>query len=69
MAAAVAAPLYLALMRLPHDQALFYYAALMALYIIYSHRSNIRRMIAGTESRNTRLMVFRRGRNKAHDEQ
>ena len=32
MTAAVAAPLYLALMRLPHDQALFYYAALMALY-------------------------------------
>jgi acyl phosphate:glycerol-3-phosphate acyltransferase len=64
MATAVAAPLYLGLTRLPHDQALFYYCVAMALYMIYSHRANIIRMFNGTEPKNTRLMIFQRsGRN------
>ena len=60
MTAAVALPLWLAVTRLPADQALFIYSAVMALFIIYWHRSNIRRMRRGEEHRNTRLMVFRR---------
>ena len=59
MAAAVALPVWLAATRLPADQPLFIYAAAMAGFIIYCHRSNIRRMRAGTEHRNTKIMVWR----------
>jgi glycerol-3-phosphate acyltransferase PlsY len=62
MAAGFFAPLYVALTRLPDEQPLFIYCAAMSLYLIYCHRSNIRRMLAGTEPKNTRLMVFRRKR-------
>ena len=62
IAAGVAAPIYLAATRLPEDQPLFIYCATMALYIIFSHRSNLQRMRDGTESRQTRLMLFRRQR-------
>ena len=62
MTAGVAAPIYLAATRLPEDQALFIYCATMALYIIFSHRSNLQRMRDGTESRQARLMLFRRQR-------
>jgi glycerol-3-phosphate acyltransferase PlsY len=60
--AAVSAPVYLALTRLPDDQPVFIYCTVLALYLVFSHRSNLQRMRAGTESRNTRLMVFRRNR-------
>lgn len=60
MSAAVFAPVYVAIMRLPEEQPLFIYALIMALYVIYAHRSNIRRMREGTEHRNPRLMLFRR---------
>jgi len=67
MMTAVAAPLYLGLTRLPHDQALFFYCVVMALYMIYSHRANILRMLNGTEPKNTRLMIFRRGSRNSGD--
>lgn len=60
MTAAAFAPFYLALTRLPDDEPLFIYAVAMALYMIFNHRSNVRRMIAGTESRNRSVMLFRR---------
>ena len=60
--AGVAAPIYLAATRFPEDQPLFIYCATMALYIIFSHRSNLQRMRDGTESRQARLMLFRRQR-------
>jgi len=60
--AGVAAPIYLAATRLPEDQPLFIYCATMALYIIFSHRSNLQRMRDGTESRQIRLMLSRRQR-------
>lgn len=60
MTTAVIAPLYLGLTRLPHDQALFIYTLVMALFMIYSHRANISRMRSGTEPKNTRLMIFRK---------
>jgi len=62
MAAGAAAPIYLAATRLPEDQPLFIYCVAMALYIIFSHRSNLQRMRDGTESRQSRLMLFRRQR-------
>jgi glycerol-3-phosphate acyltransferase PlsY len=62
MIAGLSAPVYLAVTRLPVEQPLFIYCAVLALYIIFTHRSNIRRMIDGTEARNSQLMLFRRRR-------
>ncbi len=62
MCAGLTAPLYLAMTELPDNQPLFIYSAVLALYIIFSHRSNIRRMRAGTEHRNDRLMIFKKSR-------
>lgn len=59
MSAGVAAPLYVAITRLPDDQPLFIYCVALAMYLIFSHRSNIQRMREGTEFRNTRLMIFK----------
>jgi len=62
MTAATALPVWIGFTRLPDDQPLFIYLAVMAALIIYWHRSNIRRMRAGTEHRNPKVMLFRRGR-------
>lgn len=64
ISAAVSAPVYLGLTRLPDDQPLFIYCTVLAVYLVFSHRSNLQRLRAGTENRNTRLMVFRRNRQK-----
>ena len=68
MAASVGLPVWLAATRLPADQPLFIYTAFMAVFIIYCHRSNIQRMRAGTEHRNTKLMVFRSKGIAANDD-
>lgn len=60
MMAAISAPIYLAVMRLPMDQPLFIYCVVLALYVVFTHRANIRRMMDGTEARNPQLMLFRR---------
>lgn len=60
MAAGLSAPIYVAVTRLPMEQPLLIYCSFLALYIIFTHRSNIRRMIDGTEARNPQLMLFRR---------
>jgi glycerol-3-phosphate acyltransferase PlsY len=60
MTAAIAVPIWLAVTRLPADQALFIYSATMAGFIVYWHRSNIERMRRGEEDRNTNLMFLRR---------
>jgi glycerol-3-phosphate acyltransferase PlsY len=60
MSAAAALPVYLAIVVLPENQPVFIYTAVMAMLIIFWHRSNIQRMKEGTEHRNTRLMIFRR---------
>lgn len=60
MSAALFAPFYLALTRLPLDQPLFIYSIAMALFIVYCHRSNLQRMRAGTEHKNESVMLFRR---------
>ncbi|MEL7297214.1 MAG: glycerol-3-phosphate 1-O-acyltransferase PlsY [Pseudomonadota bacterium] len=36
------------------------YAFVMAVFVVYTHRSNIVRMRDGTENQNTRLMVFKK---------
>ena len=60
MLAAISAPIYLAATRLPDDQPLFVYGVVMAVFIIFSHRSNIQRMRDGSEFQNTRLMLFKK---------
>jgi glycerol-3-phosphate acyltransferase PlsY len=69
MAAAVALPIWIGLTMLPADQPLFIYCAVMAAFIVYWHRSNIQRMRAGTEHRNTGLMLFGGKRAAGEDEQ
>jgi len=69
MTAAVALPIWLATTRLPAEQALFIYSVVMAMFIIYWHRSNIQRMRSGEEHRNTQLMLFRRKKQATDDEQ
>lgn len=67
MTAGLFAPFYLALTRLPDDQPMFIYSVAMALFMVFTHRSNICRMRAGTESRNTRVMLFRRNRDNDNE--
>lgn len=69
MTAAVALPVWLAATRLPADQALFIYSVVMAMFIIYWHRSNIQRMRRGEEDQITRLMFFRRKEQATDNEQ
>ena len=69
MIAATSIPLWVGITRLPDDQPLFIYTALMAAFIIRWHRSNIQRMRDGTEHRNTKLMLFSRKRRSGADEQ
>jgi len=69
MAAAVALPIWVGITSLPAEQPLFIYCAGMVGFIVYWHRSNIERMKAGTEHRNTRLMVFSSKRRAGDDEQ
>jgi len=64
MLAGIAAPLYLATTRLPEDQPIFIYCVAMAMYLVFSHRSNIRRMLAGEENRVTKAMLLRKGRDR-----
>ena len=68
MTAAVAMPIWVGITRLPADQPLFIYCAVMAGFVVYWHRSNIQRMKDGDEHRNTRLMLFRSKRGAANDE-
>ncbi len=58
--AGITAPVYLAVTRLPEDQPVFIYCVAMAMYIVFSHRSNIQRMRQGLEHQVTRAMLFRR---------
>ncbi|MDH4108804.1 MAG: glycerol-3-phosphate 1-O-acyltransferase PlsY [Gammaproteobacteria bacterium] len=58
MSAGIMAPVWVGLTRLPAEQPLFIYCVLLAAYLLYTHRSNIARMRAGTEARMTRVMIF-----------
>lgn len=69
MATAVALPVWVGLTLLPAEQPLFIYCGVIAGFIILWHRSNIQRMRAGTEQRNTGLMIFGRKPAAGEDEQ
>ena len=69
MTAATMLPIWVGFTRLPSDQPLFIYLATMAGFVIYWHRSNIRRMRKGTEDRNVKVMMFKPGKSKGTDEQ
>ena len=58
--AAVAFPLFLVLRDAPPQTPLLMLAVLMAVFVTYTHRSNIRRMLAGNESRARRLWLLGR---------
>lgn len=68
MTAAFSAPVYLAIASLPDELPLFIFCVVMTVLIILSHRGNVARMWSGTEFRNTRLMLFRRGRKGRDDD-
>jgi acyl phosphate:glycerol-3-phosphate acyltransferase len=68
MTAGVSAPMFVGVMRLPDEQPLFIYCAVLALFLLFTHRSNIQRMLAGTESRNRSLMLFSRAERQAIDD-
>lgn len=57
---AVAMPVWLAATRFADHQPTFVFLVLLALFIIYTHRSNIQRLRDGTENRSERVMLFRR---------
>ncbi len=59
MSAATSLPVWVGVTRLPADQPLFIYLCVMALCVIYWHRSNIARMRAGNENRNPKVMLFK----------
>jgi glycerol-3-phosphate acyltransferase PlsY len=68
MIAAASVPVWIGVTRLPDDQPLLIYCAVMAAFIILWHRSNIRRMRDGSEHRNTRLMIFSSKRQTGDNE-
>ena len=43
---------------------LFLFSLSMAIYLAYTHRSNISRLIEGTEPRNEKVMIFRKKKTK-----
>jgi glycerol-3-phosphate acyltransferase PlsY len=71
MAAAVSFPFVLLLIDATGIQEvspiLFWFSIPLALLIIFTHRSNIRRLIAGKENRFTKLMLFSRRRKLTRD--
>ena len=69
MSAATSLPIYLGIMVLPDNQPLFIYTVVMAMLIIFWHRSNIQRMRDGTEHRNTRAMILRRKKTGSGNDQ
>ncbi len=58
--AGFSAPVYLLLTGQMADQPLMTLAISMAVFLVYTHRENIRRLQAGTEARVGQLAIFRR---------
>jgi glycerol-3-phosphate acyltransferase PlsY len=67
MTATTMLPIWVGFTRLPEDQPLFIYLTMMAMFVIYWHRSNIRRMREGTEHRNVKAMMFKPRAPKPED--
>ena len=62
MSGAAAGAVYTGITQWTDGRALFFYTLFAALFMMYTHRSNIRRMRVGEEPQNTRLMILRRSR-------
>jgi len=60
MISAASVSLYLLWMGMAINNPLFVYTITMTLYLIYTHRSNVQRMISGNEPRNKKVMIFSR---------
>jgi hypothetical protein len=69
MIATASVPVWLAVTRLPDDQPLLIYCAVMAAFIVLWHRPNMQRMRDGSEHRNTRMMFFSSKRHSGDNEQ
>ncbi|RZV36821.1 MAG: glycerol-3-phosphate 1-O-acyltransferase [Chromatiales bacterium] len=69
MLAASALPIWLGFKHLPDNQPLFIYLTVMALFVIYWHRSNIERMRKGVELRNEKLMLFKPRESSSTDDE
>lgn len=61
MTAGFSAPAYLLLSGQMANRPLLSFAVSMALFLVYTHRENIRRLRAGAEARVGQLAIFRRG--------
>ena len=61
MGAALTIAVYLGATGLPDEHGLFLFTSLLAVLIIYTHRSNVVRMREGTEVRHGPLLRLRRG--------
>jgi acyl phosphate:glycerol-3-phosphate acyltransferase len=53
-------PAWVVLTEFPERQELFWFLVALALFIVYTHRGNIRRLREGTENRLERAMLWRR---------
>jgi glycerol-3-phosphate acyltransferase PlsY len=62
MLAAAVLPLLVALTRLPEEGGLCLFLAALALFIVYTHRENVARMLRHEENRMAGLMILRRPR-------
>jgi glycerol-3-phosphate acyltransferase PlsY len=62
MLAAAAVPLFVIAFGMEPQTPLIAFGVAVALLVVFSHRGNIARMIAGTEPRARRLWLFGRGR-------
>lgn len=60
--AATALPLYVAVTGWPERAELFAFLALLVVFILYTHRSNVRRMLRREENRMPGAMLLRRSR-------
>ncbi len=58
MSAGVAAPIYYGLTSADPEINLLVFLVLMAVFMIFTHRSNIARMLQGIENRNKKLWLF-----------
>jgi len=60
ISAAITFPAWVGLTAFPERHELFVFTVCLSAFIVYTHRSNIRRMRRGTEGRVERVMVLRR---------
>jgi len=62
MLAAAALPVWVGLTQLPECRELFWFLVALALFIIFTHRGNIQRLLEGRENRLDKVMLWRRPR-------